>query len=191
MAKLKNCTLGRYNSFHEYCEVYNSTFGDYVYVANNTKIQNATFSNFCSIGQEVLIGLGVHPTNMVTTFPAFYSQRGQCKKIFCEKQSFTEYNPVTIKNDVWIGARSIVLDGITIGDGAVIAAGSIVTKDVKPYSIVAGVPAIEKRKRFTKEQINYLQALKWWDKPDSWLKENSKLFLNIEKFTLKSFRTEA
>jgi serine acetyltransferase len=77
----------------------------------------------------------------------------------------------TIGNDVWIGARAVVLDGVSVGNGAIIAAGAIVSKDVPAYSIVGGVPAKEIRQRFSSETIQVLEDLKWWDAPDSLLQE--------------------
>ena len=74
------------------------------------------------------------------------------------------------------------MENITIGDGAIIACGSVVTKSVEPYTIVAGVPAIEKKKRFNDEEIEYLLKIKWWDKDEKWIKENASLFVNIDKF---------
>lgn len=74
--------------------------------------------------------------------------------------------PVAIGNDVWIGWGAIILSGVTIGDGAVIGARSTVTKDVPPYRVVAGNPAIEVRKRFTDEQIAALLRIRWWDWPE-------------------------
>lgn len=75
----------------------------------------------------------------------------------------TDKNLITIGNDVWIGGRAIISRGVTIGDGAIIASGSIVTKDVEPYSIVGGVPAKVIRYRFTDQQIEKLEELQWWD----------------------------
>ena len=76
---------------------------------------------------------------------------------------FEEYETVTIGHDVWIGTRAIVLDGITVGNGAVIAANSVVTKDVPPYAIVAGVPAKIIKYRFNDDKINKLNDSKWWE----------------------------
>jgi hypothetical protein len=76
-----------------------------------------------------------------------------------------------IGNDVWIGGGVIVLQGTTIGDGAVIAAGAVVTRDVAPYAVVAGVPARVLKYRFSPEQVEYLLRLRWWDLPPAQLRE--------------------
>lgn len=89
---------------------------------------------------------------------------------------------VRIGNDVWIGANAVILPGVTVGDGAVIAAGAVVTKDVKPYSIVGGVPAKLIKYRFEPWQIELLLKLKWWDWPLEKIKENITLFQNPKKF---------
>lgn len=87
---------------------------------------------------------------------------------------------VEIGNDVWIGDNVILIAGIKIGNGAIIGAGSIVTKDILPYSIVAGNPAKEIRKRFSKEEIEFLEKLEWWNKDETWIKENIKNFSDIK-----------
>jgi acetyltransferase-like isoleucine patch superfamily enzyme len=83
---------------------------------------------------------------------------------------------ITIGNDVWIGLRCSILRGVTIGDGAIIGAHAVVTKDVEPYTIVGGVPAKPIRKRFPKDVIRQLLGLKWWDWPEEKIKRNKRFF---------------
>ena len=83
-----------------------------------------------------------------------------------------------IENDVWIGAFSIIFSGIRLGNGAVVAAGSVVTKDVDPYTIVGGNPARFIKKRFTSKQINFLKSSKWWDLEDKKIDLLSKYLLD-------------
>jgi len=94
-----------------------------------------------------------------------------------------------IKNDVWIGAFSIILSGITLGNGCVIAAGSVVTKDVKPYTIVGGVPAKFLRSRFNKKQSKFLNESGWWDLEDEKINFLSQYLLNknVSEF-IKKFK---
>jgi acetyltransferase-like isoleucine patch superfamily enzyme len=156
MSMAENSTLGRYVRLYKHAHVKNSEIGDYTYIARHSHIENATIGRFCSIGAEVLIGGGMHPTDQKSTHPGFYS--GQHYVRFREQfQPFTEYKKVTIGHDVWIGQRSVILDGITIGNGAIIAAGSVVTHNVKPFRIVGGVPASTIGERPVKDEGWYFE----------------------------------
>jgi acetyltransferase-like isoleucine patch superfamily enzyme len=120
--------------------------------------------SYCSIAEDVqfLVGGNHHP-EWVSTFPfrAIFGLPGE----FEDGQPASR-GPVTIGNDVWIGLGALVLSGVTVGDGAVIAAGALVTKDVRPYAIVGGNPAREIRRRFSDEQVDALLAARWWDWPE-------------------------
>jgi acetyltransferase-like isoleucine patch superfamily enzyme len=83
---------------------------------------------------------------------------------------FVEYKRILIGNDVWIGARAVVLDGVIIGDGAIIGACAVVTKDVPPYAIVVGVPAKIVRYRFSEKKIRQFLELQWWEWPPEEIK---------------------
>lgn len=79
---------------------------------------------------------------------------------------------IVIGNDVWIGYEAVILAGVTIGDGAVIGARAVVTKDIPPYTIVGGVPAKPIRKRFTQETIDLLLKIKWWNWPEERIRQH-------------------
>jgi acetyltransferase-like isoleucine patch superfamily enzyme len=185
MSTIKNVNFGNYNTIYDYAYLENCSIGNYVYIADRTRIGNAEIGNFCSIGPDVRIGLGIHPTNFMSTFPAFYSIGKQCQITFVEKNHFIENGNIVIGNDVWIGYNATILDNITIGDGAIIGAGALVTKDVAPFSIVGGVPARLIKKRFEQEQIEKLLKLKWWNKNEEWIKIHAPLFIDKELFTNK------
>ena len=158
------------------------TIGANTYISSNTQMTNCDIGSYCSIGPNVMAGLGTHPVKtFVSTHPSFYSPINRSPVSHVTEQKFVDSERITIGNDVWIGAGVILIDGVTIGDGAIIAAGAVVTTDVQPYSIVGGVPAKEIRKRFTDDQINFLLALRWWDKGEDWIHAHAHLFIDIEK----------
>lgn len=171
MAFLKGCVFGGHNRIYDYSTLTRVTLGDYSYVADHCNINDTRIGKFCSIGPHVLCGLGAHPVRtFVSTHPVFYSTMEQCGVSFVSEERFQERSPINIGHDVWIGARAIILDGVAIGDGAIVAAGAVVTKDVPPYAVVGGVPAVLIRYRFNEEIIGKLLALRWWDKDATWIR---------------------
>jgi len=119
--------------------------------------------SFCSIADEVAVfGGGEHRSDWLTTYPlriAFDLEGGGT-------DGHPQSKGVTrIGNDVWIGYRSTVLSGVAIGDGAIIGAGAVVTKDIEPYAVVAGNPAKVIRKRFPADVVDQLLRIEWWDWP--------------------------
>lgn len=145
------------------------TYGDvtiYVFPGTPTEVR---IGSFCSIGGDVCVMAGGnHRTDWVTTFPlrARWGLPG----------AFEDGHPapsmgVAIGSDVWIGDSALLLDGVTVGDGAVIGTRSVVTKDVPPYAIVAGSPAREIGSRFSEEQVTSLLAIRWWEWPDEVVRE--------------------
>jgi carbonic anhydrase/acetyltransferase-like protein (isoleucine patch superfamily) len=84
-----------------------------------------------------------------------------------------------VGNDVWIGVRAAIKDGVTVGDGAVIAAGAVVVEDVSPYAIVGGVPAKLIRFRFPQEIVQFLLNFRWWEQDDDWLRQNWSRFHDV------------
>ena len=160
------------------------SLGKYSYIAKNCSISNCVIGKFCSIGPNFCCGLGVHPTNGVSTSPMFYSTAGQNGVSLCKNDKVEEFKQTFIGNDVFIGANVTVLDGVTIGDGAVVGAGAVVTKDVPPYAIVAGVPAEVKRYRFDEKTIDTLLKIRWWD-DEKKLPAVEKHFFDIQAFIQK------
>lgn len=157
-------------------QVFNSTIGKYSYLGRYSYLICAKIGTFCSIGDEVKVGLGIHTLDKLSTCPIFTEKYNGTGSSWVDVDSAEPFKQVTVGNDVWIGERVLIMGGVTIGDGAVIGAGAIVTKDVPPYTIVAGVPAKPIRKRFPEDVIAKLEELKWWDMPEEKLKENIALF---------------
>jgi acetyltransferase-like isoleucine patch superfamily enzyme len=131
---------------------------------------------YCSFGENVQIGRHPHPMHWFSTSPFFYQdykavldmplpegQTIQLAKDFPRTAPPVQAKLTTIGNDVWIGHGAFILPGVTIGDGAVIAAMSVVTKDVPPYAVVAGSPAQVKKYRFRDKRIERLLKSRWWD----------------------------
>lgn len=147
---------------------------------------------FTSIAAEVRSAQGIHPIEapFATTSPMFYSLRKQTMTTFATEQRFDELRPpVKIGNDCWIGARVFLAGGVTIGDGAILLAGAVVTKDIPPYAIAGGVPARVLRYRYDEETIAFLLRTQWWNQPLDWLRANSHLLCDIEE--LKKTLNEA
>lgn len=138
------CTFGHRNIIYPaHSVLVNVSLGDYSYVGGECHLQNVSIGKFCSIAQGAMIGLGIHPLNLKSTHPAFYSPQSQWKDEITPANipDLKEYKHITIGDDVWIGTRAMIMDGVTIGSHAVVAAGAVVTKDVPEYAIVGGVPA--------------------------------------------------
>ena len=136
----------------------------YHYPINNDKL---IIGKFCSIacGAKFLFTSANHTQTSLSTypFPIFFEEWG------LDVQNITSAwdnkGDIVIGNDVWIGYETVILSGVTIGDGAIIGSRAVVTKDVPPYTIVGGVPAKTIRKRFSDDDIEALQKMKWWDWP--------------------------
>ncbi len=135
----------------------------YHYPINHDKL---IIGKFCSIacGAKFLFNSANHTMRSLSTypFPIFYEEWEH--GIWADKAWDNKGN-IVIGNDVWVGYEAVILAGVTIGDGAIIGARAVVTKDVPPYTIVGGVPAKPIRKRFSDDTINELLSMRWWDLP--------------------------
>ena len=165
-ATIKNSRLGPWTSVGARTTMIDSTFDAYSYVVDDAHIMGATIGKFVSIAASVRINPGNHPTWRATqhhfTYRAASYAMGEDDAAFF---AWRREHPVTIGHDVWIGHGAIVLPGRSVGTGAVIGAGAVVTKDVEPYTIVAGVPAMPIKPRLPARVADDLMALGWWDWP--------------------------
>jgi acetyltransferase-like isoleucine patch superfamily enzyme len=127
-----------------------------------------SIGRYCSVGPNVTIGEAEHPIDRLSTSVAFYPTKTKFDFYppdapATPKIKWNQRRGVRIGNDVWIGANAIIRTGLTIGDGAIIGAGSVVTRDVEPYAIVGGAPARLIRKRFDDDLIAQMMASRWWE----------------------------
>ncbi|WP_420102535.1 chloramphenicol acetyltransferase [Bosea sp. (in: a-proteobacteria)] len=172
-AQVRQATLGRYTEIGARTVFAESTLGDYSYVVNDSNVIYTTIGKFCSIAAMTRINPGNHPMDRASqshfTYRASaYFEDAQDDAAFFD---WRRAHAVTIGHDVWIGHGAIVLAGRSIGTGAVVAGGAIVTKDVAPYTIVAGNPARVIRRRFPEAVAARLMALAWWDWSHETLRE--------------------
>ena len=130
-----------------------SSIGSYSFIAQGVLISKSNIGNYCSIAPSVKIGLGEHSLNRVSTSAKFYNNsyeeltNGEC----------------IIGNDVWIGTNAVILRGVKIGDGAVIGANAVVTKDVPSFGVAVGVPAKVVKYRFSDEKMQKIIKSTWWN----------------------------
>lgn len=177
-SRVFNSTLEEHCSLQRNNLIYNTTIGRYSYTGKNFTAFNCEIGAFCSISFNVVIGGGEHPYHFVTDHAFLYSKEFELiPDDFDLKKIYDRFStPCTIGNDVWIGANACILRGVSIGDGSVIGAGCVVTKNIPPYSIVAGVPGRIIKKRFDDDIIERLEKIKWWNLPSNVIKENFELF---------------
>jgi acetyltransferase-like isoleucine patch superfamily enzyme len=179
------CRFGRNVKVLAGARLAQADLGDHSYIGGESSLKNCRVGKFCSIGEGVQIGLGVHPTSMISTYPGFYASRASGATRFASTVEALESSPVVLGNDVWVGNSAIILDGVEIGHGSVVAAGAVVTKSVAAYSIVAGVPARIVRQRFDDRMVRFLLAFAWWDRDEAFLRENAPLFAEPDAFAKK------
>ena len=180
-ALVRNSNVDKTSSIGFNCRIYDCEVGRYTYIGKHTIACNTQIGNFCSVADNCFISPGKHPLNMISSSPVFYARKNPLRKSF-RITAFQEFDPVFIGNDVWIGTHAFIKGGVKIGDGAVIGAYSIVTKDIEPYTVVAGNPAKVIRKRFEDKKIKMLLNSKWWNRSDSELLKLSKYFINVDQF---------
>lgn len=170
---------------------YNITIGKHSYgcfKVDGSIEPNTIIGSFCSIAPGVIIGGMNHPIHFISTHPFLYSKRYRFAEETNEKVLKDGTKQIIIEDDVWIGRNAIILPGVTIGKGAVIGAGSVVTKDVPPYCVVGGVPANVIKKRFSEEEIEKLMKICWTEWNDERLKSELMYFYNIDIFLDKYYK---
>lgn len=166
--------------------IYNTQIDDFTYVQKNCSLWHCSLKKFCSISWNVSIGGGEHDYRRVTTHPFLYaSSYGFVDESESCYDRFEK--PCVVGNDVWIGGGAHILRGVTVGDGAVVAAGAVVTEDVEPYTIVGGVPAKVIGRRCSKWIAEKMVTIRWWDFPYDVIKNNLHLLsADLTEDTIKS-----
>lgn len=176
----------------------NIIVGDFTYIADKEFESHVThlyewnndkliIGKFCQIaaGVEFIMNGANHQMNSITTFPFFSLDKWDAETP--NKNDMPLKGDTVIGNDVWIGQNAVILPGVHIGDGAIIGCNSVVSKDVEPYTIVAGNPIRIIRKRFDDELINLLEKFKWWDKTVEEIKEIIPILTNSDLTVVREY----
>lgn len=184
-ARAVKSVLKDYSRLKDYAELIECTLGEYSYLSQFSMAFKTNIGKFCSIAHGSYIGLWEHNTYVTTHSFYLYETSGGFVKGYrnYDKDSLL----TTIENDVWIGANAVILKGIKVSNGAIIGAGSVVTKDVPPYAIAVGNPAKVLKYRFSQDEVEFLLDKKWWDMPREALQEmvNERVFFSFDD--LKKF----
>ncbi|GAE32137.1 DapH/DapD/GlmU-related protein [Halalkalibacter hemicellulosilyticus] len=184
-AKVRFSQIGKWTEIDERVRVTESNIGDYSYVLHDSEMIYTNVGKFCAIAPFTRINAGNHPISRPAL--ANFTYRSSQYDLGENDQNFFQSRreqKVTIGHDVWIGQAALIMPGVSIGTGAVVGGGAVVTKDVAPYTIVAGVEAKPIRRRFSSEIENALLRIAWWDWDHSKIKDSMADFrnLSIEEF---------
>ncbi|HAS6249985.1 TPA: type B chloramphenicol O-acetyltransferase [Vibrio vulnificus] len=164
-----NIIVGRHSYYSGY--YHGHSFDDCVRYLNPERndVDKLIIGSFCSVGSGavfMMAGNQGHRTDWVSTFPFFYQQN---PNFSAAKDGFVRAGDTRIGHDVWIGSEAMIMPGVTIGDGAIIASRAVVTKDVAPYEVVGSNPAKHIKFRFSPQEIEMLQEMQWWQWSDEQL----------------------
>ena len=177
------------NTLFENVHIDSSFVGLGSYIQKNSNIQSTSIGRYCSIADNVYTCIGTHPVEFLSRYPGFYYDTTKelgytyhnCKPAYEVNKypdSLHDYQ-IKIGNDVWIGSHVLIMGGVSIGDGAVVAAGSVVTKRIPPYQVWGGVPAKFIRLRFDDELASLIKNIQWWNKSEEWILNHANMFKGI------------
>ncbi len=179
---IKNCQIDSTVVINAGSQIVNSHIGRYSNVGYDCTIVNTNIGNFTCLADFITIGSAQHPMTWVSMSPVFENVKNSGSKKRFAKFDLDPTPHTIIGSDVWIGHGAIIKAGVTIGHGAVIGTGAVVTKDVEPYTVVAGCPAKIIRKRFSDEIIKRLLNSNWWNFCDDKLQSVAHAIREPEKF---------
>lgn len=173
--------LGAWTEVGARTKVVESVMEKFSYVVHDSDIAYAKLGKFCSVASHVRINPGNHPLERAALHHFTY----RCSKYAMgdDDESFFDWRraqEVTLGDDVWVGHGAVILPGVTIDTGAAVAAGAVVSRDVPPFTIVAGVPAKPIRSRFSESVQEGLLNIRWWDWPHEKLMEALPDFRNFD-----------
>lgn len=176
MSRSIHSMMGVFTKIDRFSLLYFSSMDNYSYAGAYDMLMHTNIGKFCAISWGVTIGPSEHDFSRITNHDFLYNETYGIK-IDGKVEAYDRFKKTSkVGNDVWVGANSTILRGVIIGDGAVIGANSIVTKDVPPYAIVAGNPAKIIKFRFDELEIKNLLELKWWEFPIEIIEKYSQLF---------------
>jgi phosphonate metabolism protein (transferase hexapeptide repeat family) len=172
-SELKSCRLGRHVAVGERVVLREVTVGDYSYFERHAEAIYTEIGKFCAIAANTRINALEHPLERITQHKLSYRPNEYFRYLGVDEgfRRRRQGKKVTIGHDVWVGHGAVVMPGIAIGNGAAVGANAVVTRDVAPFTIVAGNPAKLLRRRFPEEIAARIEALAWWDWPEERLFE--------------------
>ena len=175
-------TFGRFVEIGKGSRVVDSQFGDYSYCDRGADMANANIGKFANIAAHVRIGAPDHPMEKASLHHFLYRSKDYWDSAEMDDAWFAHRRTrvAHIGHDTWIGHGAMVKPDVVVGHGAIVASGAVVTKDVAPYMIVAGVPAVPLRARFSEQISDRLQALAWWDWDHNRLRDALQDFRSFE-----------
>lgn len=181
-----NIIVGKYSYYSGYYHKHN--FEDCVrYLKPEPGFDKLKIGSYCSIGSGasfIMAGNQGHRIDWISTFPFFYQNNPLSKNA---TDGFQKKGDTIIENDVWIGSEAMIMPGVKIGNGAVIASRAVVTKDVEPYSIVGSNPAKHIKYRFSAQNIKMLLEMKWWNWDEKYLIKSMNLLCSSKISELYNF----
>jgi phosphonate metabolism protein (transferase hexapeptide repeat family) len=170
-ATVKNTTLGRYTEIGAGCHVADSVIGDYSYCVENTQIAYATIGKFANIAAHVRIYASRHPMQLASLHHFTYRSSWYFDDLE-DNPDFFAWRAgmgIAIGHDTWLGHGSVIMPGVSVGNGSIIGSNAVVTRDVPPFSIAVGVPAKVIKLRFDQPIAERMEKLAWWDWPHALL----------------------